>query len=61
MIPNEDNGKINANKILIILLLAGFMSMLNETALNIAFPQIMIEQCNGSPQSMFLFLGSCFW
>jgi DHA2 family lincomycin resistance protein-like MFS transporter len=43
MIPNEDNGKINANKILIILLLAGFMSMLNETALNIAFPQIMIE------------------
>lgn len=43
---NKDNFSINKNntkKILFVLLLAGFMSMLNETALNIAFPQIMSQ------------------
>ena len=42
----EDNFSINKNntkKILFVLLLGGFISMLNETALNIAFPHIMLE------------------
>ncbi|EKF85077.1 MDR family MFS transporter [Methanobacterium formicicum] len=33
--------KSTTNRILILLLVGGFMSMLNETALNIAFPHIM--------------------
>lgn len=37
------NNKINVNKILIVLLIGGFMSMLNETAVNIAFPHIMLQ------------------
>ncbi len=37
------SNKNNTKKILFVLLLAGFMSMLNETALNIAFPQIMSQ------------------
>lgn len=36
-------NKNNTRKILFVLLLGGFMSMLNETALNIAFPQIMTQ------------------
>lgn len=40
---NSSINKNNTKKILFVLLLGGFMSMLNETALNIAFPQIMIQ------------------
>ena len=43
---NENNFSINKNdtkKILLVLLISGFISMLNETALNIAFPHIMLE------------------
>jgi DHA2 family lincomycin resistance protein-like MFS transporter len=43
---NENNFPINKNntkKILFVILLGGFISMLNETALNIAFPHIMLE------------------
>ncbi|MDO5851847.1 MAG: DHA2 family efflux MFS transporter permease subunit [Methanobacteriaceae archaeon] len=46
MVLNSNDEKINkksAKKILFVFLLAGFLSMLNETALNIAFPTIMIE------------------
>lgn len=42
----ENNFSINKNntkKILFVILLGGFISMLNETALNIAFPHIMLE------------------
>lgn len=35
--------KSTTNRILILLLVGGFMSMLNETALNIAFPHIMTQ------------------
>jgi len=43
---NENNFPINKDdtkKILLVLLISGFISMLNETALNIAFPHIMLE------------------
>ena len=43
---NESNSSLNKNntkKILFVLLLGGFISMLNETALNIAFPHIMLQ------------------
>nr|WP_319372621.1 MDR family MFS transporter [uncultured Methanobacterium sp.] len=36
-------SKSTTNRILILLLIGGFMSMLNETALNIAFPHIMTQ------------------
>ena len=36
-------SKSTTNRILILLLVGGFMSMLNETALNIAFPHIMAQ------------------
>ncbi len=36
-------SKRTTNRILILLLVGGFMSMLNETALNIAFPHIMSQ------------------
>jgi DHA2 family lincomycin resistance protein-like MFS transporter len=36
-------NKSTTNRILILLLVGGFMSMLNETALNIAFPHIMAQ------------------
>ncbi len=39
---NKPN-KSTANRILILLLIGGFMSMLSETALNIAFPHIMTQ------------------
>ncbi len=37
------SNKNNTKKILFILLLGGFMSMLNETALSIVFPHIMLQ------------------
>lgn len=43
---NENNSLLNKNntkKILFVLLIGGFISMLNETALNIAFPSIMTQ------------------
>lgn len=43
---NENNPPFNKNstkKVLFILLLGGFLSLLNETALSIAFPQIMLQ------------------
>lgn len=43
---NENNSTFiqsNTKKILFVLLFGGFMSMLNETALNIAFPHIMLQ------------------
>ena len=43
---NEKNVSFNKNntkKVLFVLLLGGFMSMLSETALNITFPQIMLQ------------------
>ena len=41
---NKDKpNKSATNRILIILLVGGFMSMLSETALNIAFPSIMAQ------------------
>lgn len=45
MVQTQNNYEKNLknNKTLIILLIAGFVSMMNETALNIAFPQIMIQ------------------
>jgi len=45
MVLPQNNGKnsVSVNKILIVLLLGGFLAMLNETALNIAFPHIMGE------------------
>lgn len=39
----KDLTERNIKEILGILLLGGFFTMLNETALNIAFPSIMIE------------------